>query len=199
MKSAQSIVIVGAGGHGRSVADVVASADGFVVAGFLDDGLEEGTHVLGFPVLGSDDKIPGLIASGKSFIVGLGQIKSPAKRVTLFQQIQQLGGNLSTVVSPHAYVSPHAKLGPGTVVFHGAVVNTNAVIGNNCIINSLALVEHDATVGDHCHISTGARINGEAVIGQGTFIGSGAIVAETDVVPDYAIVRAGSRWNPERG
>lgn len=195
METQEHVVIVGAGGHGRSLTDVVASADGFVVAGFVDNLLEKGTKVLGYPVLGSDEKIPELVASGKSFLIGVGQIKSPEKRVSLYRLIQESGGRLPTVVSPHAYVSPHATLGAGTVVFHGAVVNANATIGDNCIINSLALVEHDVTVGNHCHISTGSRVNGEVVIGQGSFVGSGAIVLETAVLPDYTIVPAGARWD----
>jgi len=74
---------------------------------------------------------------------------------------------------------------------HGAIVNANANVGNNCIINNKVLIEHDVTVGDHCHISTGAIVNGAANIGLGSFVGSGSVIKEGVTLGSQCLVGMG--------
>ncbi len=190
----RSVIIVGAGGHGRSLADVVESTAEFGVAGFLDNFVAKEQVINGHEILGTFSDIPAFADSGYEFLVGIGQINSPSKRLELFAAIDNAGGHLPVVVSPHAYVSPRATLGRGTVVFHGAVVNAGATIGENCIINSLALVEHDTVIGDSCHVSTGARVNGGVTVGEGSFIGSGAVIFHNQQVPEASVVSAGTTY-----
>lgn len=187
------LVIVGAGGHGRALADVIEATDGFQVIGFLDDYQETGGSVLGYPVLGDFEAVPDFVSDTVGFAIGIGQIKSPQQRQELFGLVKKSGGLLPVIVSPHSYVSPRADLGEGTSVFHGAVVNVGAVIGENCIINSLALIEHDVRIEGHCHISTGARVNGGAHVGKGSFIGSGAVILQKELISPFSRVPAGKR------
>ena len=189
------LVIVGAGGHGRALADVIEATDEFQVFGFLDDYEETGGSVLGYPVLGDFEAVPDFVSDTVGFAIGLGQIKSPQKRQELFRLVKKSGGVLPAIVSPHSYVSLRSSLGDGTAVFHGAVVNVGAVIGDNCIINSMALIEHDVRIEDHCHISTGAMVNGGVEIGEGSFVGSGSIIIQEQKVTPYTFIPAGARFD----
>lgn len=168
------LILVGGGGHCKSVIDVAVSA-GYAILGVLDRPEEVGKKVLGYDVIGTDDDMAKYVDQAV-FIVTVGQIKSPDLRIKLHKMIEHVGGKLATIVAPTAHVSEYAQLGEGTVVMHQAVVNADAKIGKGCIINTFANIEHDVVVGDYCHISTGAMVNGGATITDGTFLGSQSVV-----------------------
>ncbi len=176
--SKPQLLLIGAGGHALSCIDVIEQDSRFSIIGLIGLPAEQGSQRLGYNVIGTDTDLAALLATAAHALVTIGQIKSPALRIAMFERLQQLGFALPTIVSPHAYVSPHARLGVGTVVMHGAVVNAGAVVGDNCIINTRALVEHGASIGSHCHVATGALVNGDAAVGAGSFIGSGTVVRE---------------------
>lgn len=184
------IVLIGGGGHCKSVIDVVESA-GYSILGILDRSIPKGTTVLGYSVLGNDDMIAPYIDKAE-FLVTVGQIKSSDIRVRLTKMVEEAGGKLATIVASTAHVSKYAELGDGTVVMHQAVVNADAHIGKGCIINTFANIEHDAVIGDHCHISTGTMINGDCKVGERCFIGSQSVLANCISVGDDIIVGAGS-------
>ena len=174
----EKILLLGAGGHARACIDVVEQDGRYEIAGLIGLSSEVGGSILGYPVLGSDDDIPELLARYPFGVVTIGQIKTPEPRIRLYEALLRNGRRTPAIVSPRAYVSRHASVGYGTVVLHGAVINAGAVIGQNCIINSLSLVEHDALIGDHCHIATGARVNSAVRIGDGTFVGSSCTIRQ---------------------
>jgi sugar O-acyltransferase (sialic acid O-acetyltransferase NeuD family) len=186
------LVLVGGGGHCRSVIDVIEQEGKYHILGLLDLPEKAGQDVFGYPFIGCDEDIPRLIGEGaRSFLVTLGQIKTPERRMALFHRIKASGGRLPSIVSPFARVSPYALIGEGTIVMHGALVNAGARVGCNCIINSRALVEHDALVGDHCHLSTACVVNGAVRVGEGTFIGSGTVTRENITIGSGSLVGAG--------
>lgn len=168
------LVLVGGGGHCKSVIDVAESA-GYEILGVLDMPENVGKFVLSYKVIGADDDIPSYVDMA-DFVITVGQIKNNATRKKIAERIEKAGGKLATIVANDAYVSKYAVIGEGTVVMHKAFVNAGAKVGRNCIINTMVNVEHDAVVGDFCHISTGTMINGGANIGDSTFIGSQSVV-----------------------
>lgn len=186
----RNIVLVGGGGHCRSVIDAIESC-GRRVAGVIDLPTATSEECLGYPVIGTDDDIPHL-AGEFDFVVTLGSITNPQRRIQLHEMIEACGGHLATVVASTAHVSRHATLGAGTVVLHFANVNAGARVGRGCIINTHANVEHDAEVGDYCHVSTGAMINGGCRVGDRTFIGSGAVVNNGVHVGSDVVLASGS-------
>ncbi len=188
-----SILLVGAGGHARACIDVIEQEGLFPIAGLVGLPQETGTQVLGYPILGSDADLPALLERHRCTLVATGQIKTPERRMQLFDMLESHGCTLPQIVSPHAYVSQHATVGAGTIVMHGAVVNAGAVVGRNCIINSQALIEHDVIIEDHCHISTSAAINGGVHVGLGTFIGSNSIVRQSLRIGEYCLIGMGER------
>lgn len=186
----KNLILLGGGGHCKSVIDVAESA-GYNILGVLDMPQDVGKPILDYKVIGTDDEIPQYVDKAE-FVITVGFIKNPAVRIKLYNRVKEAGGKFATIVASTAHVSKYATLGEGTVVMHQAVVNAGAQIGVNCIINTFTNIEHDAVVGDQCHISTGTMVNGDCKIGERVFIGSQSVLANGIFVGDDIIVGAGS-------
>ena len=185
------LILIGGGGHCKSVIEVAESAD-YEIKGILDMPDEVGKEVLpGHKVIGTDDEIPQYVEEC-DFIITVGFIKNPALRIKLYNKVKAAGGRLATIIASTAHVSKYAELGEGTVIMHHAFVNAGAKIGDNCIINTFVNIEHDAEVGNQCHISTGTMVNGECKIGENCFIGSQSVCANCIEIASDIIVGAGS-------
>lgn len=187
------LLLIGCGGHGRSLIDVVESSGRWHVLGLVGLPEQVGKEVLGYPVLGSDQHLPSLRQQCTHALLAVGQIGLPSHRQRLASELERFGFALPAVISGRAYVSRHAQLGVGTSVGHGVTVNAGASVGDHCILNSNALIEHDAVIEDYCHISTGALVNGGTRIGMGSFIGSGTVLREGLNLPPQTVISAGKR------
>lgn len=185
------LILIGGGGHCAACIDVIEQEGKFQIAGIVDKDTASGT-LLEYAILGCDDDLPELRSSYDYALITIGQIKSPLKRVKLFEYTKSLGFISPTIISPRAYVSKHASIGEGTIIMHDALINVSVTIGCNCIINTKALVEHNGVVEDDCHISTGAIVNGGATIRRGTFVGSNAVTKELVKTKENDFIRAGS-------
>jgi sugar O-acyltransferase (sialic acid O-acetyltransferase NeuD family) len=202
------LLLIGAGGHARACLDVIEEEDQFEVVGLLGVPDEVGASVLGYPVLGSNTDLLEVASRVGAAFVSVGQIKSPQRRIELFDALAHVGCLVPTIISPRGHVSRHARVGAGTIVMHGAIVNAGATVGRNCILNSLSLVEHDVVVADHCHISTSAAVNSGVRIGAGTFLGSGVTVRQGVTIGERCVVGMGQivltdccdgEWLPRAG
>jgi len=189
----QKIILIGGGGHCKSCIDVIEQKGKYKIEGIVD--LPEKLHqkILDYEIIATDDDLPRLVNEYENFLITLGQIKTPEKRIRIFQALKESGAKLPVIISPLAYVSKHAEIGDGTIIMHHALINAGAKIGNNCIINNKALIEHDAIIGDHCHIATGAIINGEVKVGSGTFFGSNAVCKEYIEIGENAVIGCGAK------
>lgn len=186
----EQILLIGGGGHCKSVIDVIEQEGRFNIAGIIDKKEFIGQKVLGYEVIGCDDDLSVLRKQYHYACITLGQIKTPQIRIKLFAQLKQLDYALPVIISPLAYVSKHAHIEEGTIVMHHALVNANVKVGKNCIINTKALIEHDAIIEDNCHISTGAIVNGSVHVKEATFYGSNATCKESVIVGGF--IKAGS-------
>jgi len=187
----KDILLIGDGGHSKSVIDILEQEGQFKIAGIVGFDKSIGSNVLGYQVIGDDSDIASLSKIYKYAIIAVGQIHSPEKRIKIFSFLMKLGFVLPSIISPRSYVSKHAIIGSGSIIMHDAIVNANAVIGDNCIINSKALIEHDSIIHNHCHISTSATINGNVIVGEGSFIGSGAVTNNSIVINKNSFIKAG--------
>jgi sugar O-acyltransferase (sialic acid O-acetyltransferase NeuD family) len=188
----KEIILIGGGGHCKSVIDVIEQEGRFEIVGIVDKPKLLGSNVLGYSVIGSDLDLDSLAKRYQYALITVGQIKSPSLRIKLFDLAIKSGFTIPAVISPRAYVSSHAIVGKGSVVMHDALVNANAKIGENCIINSKALIEYDCSISKHCHISTNATINGGVTVESGCFIGSGVITKELITISENSFIKAGS-------
>lgn len=184
------LVLVGGGGHCKSVIEAAESA-GYSILGVLDMPEEVGKTILSTKVIGTDDDIPAYVDKAE-FVITVGSIKNPAVRIKLYNKVKEAGGKLATVIASTARVSKYAEIGEGTVVLHQAFVNAGAKIGSNVILNTFSNIEHDAEIGDQCHISTGAMINGYCKVGENCFIGSQSVLANGVSISNDIIIGAGS-------
>lgn len=186
----EKILLVGGGGHCKSVIDVIEQQKKYTIGGIIDKKELVGTQVLGYEVIGSDDDLAELFQTYKNAVITVGQIRSNEIRVKLFDKLKSVGYKLPVIISPLAYVSKHATIDEGSVIMHHALINASAKVGKNCIINTKALIEHDAIIEDHCHISTGAIVNGGTVVKANTFFGSNATSKQSIEVNGF--IKAGS-------
>lgn len=186
----KSILLVGGGGHCISCIDVIEAAGAYHIRGVVQATVSS-ENLMGYPAIGSDHDLPELLKSSNFALVTVGQIKSPDKRVRLFDLLKHLGARLPVIVSPKGYFSKHSLIAEGSIVMHSAVVNAGVRIGKNCIVNSKALLEHGVVLQDHCHISTGVLLNGNVTIGKGSFVGSGTVIKEGVSVGENVVIGAG--------
>jgi sugar O-acyltransferase (sialic acid O-acetyltransferase NeuD family) len=188
----QNIILLGAGGHLRSVIDVIESNDEYKIVGIIDNNLKIGTKILKYEVIGNDNDLKKLRQNIRYAFIAIGHIKTNHTRKKLFNLLKSFDYILPTIISKYAYVSQYATIDEGSIIHHGAIINANAKIGKNCIINSKALIEHDATINNHTHISTGALINGGVVVKEDSFIGSGSVIQEYATIPKNSFIKANS-------
>jgi sugar O-acyltransferase (sialic acid O-acetyltransferase NeuD family) len=184
------ILIYGAGGHAKVVAET-ARACGIAVSAFLEDGeVRHGQPWFGATILAwprfLDDRprwsgIPVVPAVGDN-----------AARARIVEQLARLGWPVRSLVHPSATVARGVTVGEGTVILPGAVVNPDAVLGRGAIINSGAVVEHDCLVGDFAHLSPRSALGGGARVGAMVHIGLGAVVLPRVSVGDGSVVGAGA-------
>jgi sugar O-acyltransferase (sialic acid O-acetyltransferase NeuD family) len=186
----KNLILVGGGGHCKSVIDVAENA-GWTILGILDVAENVGKKILKYNIIGTDDHIIDFVKNAY-FMVTVGQIKNVELRKKLYKKILSAGGELATIIAHDAHVSCYSSIGKGTVVMHKAIVNAGVKIGMGCIINTMANIEHDVEIGDYCHISTGVMINGDCSVGHETFIGSGTIVFNGISITKCCVVTAGA-------
>jgi sugar O-acyltransferase (sialic acid O-acetyltransferase NeuD family) len=165
------LLVIGAGGHGRSVAEAAELSGYFEVVGFLDDSLPVGEAVMGVPLLGHVASIAQYRARADQVIVAIG---NNVVREKLMLQLVAVDFNLATVLHPRAIVSPSAVLGVGAVVMAGAIVGTEARLGMGSIVNCGAVVDHHATVEDFGHLGVSASMAGGTVLGRGAWMQAGS-------------------------
>ena len=186
------IILVGGGGHCKSVIDVIEQEEKFNIVGIVDIPELLNSKCLGYPIIGNDSDLADLAKKYKYALITVGQIRSPLLRIRLFDLAIKANFVLPNIISPRAYVSKHAIIGKGVVVMNDALINANASIGDNCIINSKALIEHDVIIESHCHISTHTTINGEVKVEKNCFVGSGVTTNQSIIIKKDSFIKAGS-------
>ena len=162
------LIILGAGGHGKVVADI-AMRTGYDEILFLDDNPEL-KECLGLPVVGRTSETN---AYEGDFFVAIG---NPNTRETITNRLESQGKTVATLIHPSAVIGHDVVIDEGTVIMAGAVINPGSVIGKGCIINTCASVDHDCMIHDFAHVSVGARVVGAVEIGERTWIGAGAVI-----------------------
>lgn len=177
----KALRIIGAGGHGRVLADI-AQAMGYRDIAFLDAAFPDFAHSGAWDVIGT----PTDIDDDATYALGVGDNQT---RMFLLESIPC---ELVTLIHPSATVSPHAKIGKGSVICAGAIVGPFAKLGVGSIVNTGASVDHDCVLADGVHISPGAHLGGGVFVGTCAWIGIGAVVREYKSIGADAMIGAGA-------
>lgn len=185
----RSLLIVGAGGHGRVVADTALACEKFERIAFVDDRFKELGTILDLPIIGPISGKTAFCGSYSDAIIAIGDNR---RRLQLLNEFETAGFFIASIIHPTAYIGRDVAIGEGTVSFAYSVVNTGSCIGKGSIINTGATVDHDSQIGDGVHISPGAHLAGEVSVGACSWIGTGATVIPRINIGDDVIVGAGT-------
>ena len=185
-------MIIGAGGHGREVLDVVEAINAvkptYKMLGFLADG--DGAHE---PIARRAAKILGptsLVESlGADYVVAIG---NPVARAAIDRRCMLKSLVSPVLVHPAASVGSDVHLGPGSVVMAGARITTNLVAGRTLQVNVNATISHDARIGDYVTISPGCNISGNVQLGDSVYLGTGSVVMPGVRIGANTMVGAGA-------
>ena len=177
------LVIIGAGGHGKVIADN-ALKNGYTDICFADD-RAAGT-CMGLPIIGTSAELEALDDGRTEFLIGIGS-NQVRKRIA-----ERAALPWATLIHPSAQIAADVTLGSGTVVMAGAVINASAKVGAHCIINTGAIVEHDNVLGDYVHLSPRTTLSGTVAVGECAWLGTGTSVINNVEICSNATVGAGS-------
>ena len=188
----QPVIIIGAGGHGRVVADVLHTA-GHVVHGFVDaDTTLHGQTINGLDVLGGDHYLDPAEPSDVLLANGIGANGKAKTRFKIFQDFKARGFTFVNAIHPFSAIGSDVFLGEGVQIMPGVVVNTGSRINANVIINTRASVDHDCMLAEHVHIAPGVTLSGDVTVGTGSHIGTGACVIQGITIGNHCLIGAGA-------
>jgi sugar O-acyltransferase (sialic acid O-acetyltransferase NeuD family) len=181
------LIIIGASGHGKVVADIAIKMGKWKTIIFLDD--DESKQVsMGIEVVGKSSDFLNHIEDCDIF-VGIG---NNTIREKVQKKLEAEGASIPVLIHPNAVIGEQVDLSPGTVVMAGVVINCCTKIGKGCIINTGATIDHDNLIEDYVHISPGAHIAGTVKVGHGSWLGIGSIVSNNINIIGNCIIGAGA-------
>lgn len=191
-RKAPRCVILGCGGHGRVVLDVLLNAGGVNVVGFVDsDAALVGRHVDGIEVIGTPDDLDALKAS-HDLSAGIVAIGHNGVRTDFARRLEALNLEPISAIHPSANLANNVTLGRNVVIAAGALVCAHCQIGDSVILNTGSIVDHESMIGTGAHVCPGARLAGRVTIESGAFVGIGATVIQSLRVGYESVIGAGA-------
>jgi sugar O-acyltransferase (sialic acid O-acetyltransferase NeuD family) len=189
------LIILGAGGSSREIAELVAdlnrAGQAWKLSGFLDDDpAKTGRLVDGFPILGPLSSVGGYPEA--RFVLGIASYKQPDLRRSIIARLHLLPERFATLVHPSASVSSLARLGQGAAVLHNVVITSTTVIGDHVLISQGAMLGHDVTVGSYATIAPAAIVSGGVRVEECVYIGAGAVIAPGVAIGSGALIGVGA-------
>lgn len=184
----EDIVLVGYGGHAKSIADCIERQGKYRIVGYTDT--EQ--NLSKYTYLGTDSELQHLYEKGiKNAVIAVGYLGKGNLRERLYEKVKAIGYCLPVIKDPSSIVSESALLGEGTFIGKGAIVNSETEIGKMVIINTMALVEHECRVADFAHIAVAAVLCGNVTVGRAAFVGANATVIQGRTIKEGHVVPAG--------
>lgn len=189
----KNIILLGGGGHGKVVVDIIEKQRQFNLVGVLDSDLPIGESLLGYTILGREKELPALVSQWDlhGMIIALGDNWS---RSTAVERIQKVLPHLRFVnaIHPCAQIGKEVTLGVGNVIMAGCVINSGSRIGHFCICNTNCSIDHDCAVADFVSFGPNSCAGGNVHVGAYTAIGLGANIIQEIRIGEHTVVGAGS-------
>ncbi|MFG6119301.1 acetyltransferase [Thalassobacillus sp. B23F22_16] len=183
----KKLLIIGASGHGKVVADIALKMNKWQSIAFLDDDKSIKSS-MGLKVIGTSDDVFAHIDEYEIF-VGIGN--NPTRQ-RIHEVLETFGASIPVLIHPNAVIGEQVEVGFGTVVMAGVVINCCTSIGKGCIINTGSTVDHDNKIKDFVHISPGVHLAGTVKVGKGTWLGIGSVISNNLNITRGCKVGAGS-------
>ena len=181
------LIIIGASGHGKVVADIAIKMNKWQSIAFLDDDESIKTS-MGLEVIGKTADAF-IYKNEADFFVAIG---SNTTREKIQEKLIEQGLNVASLIHPSAVIGTDVEIGIGVAVMAGVVINSSTRIGKGCIINTSASLDHDNVIEDYVHISPGVRTAGTVSISKGTWLGIGSVVSNNVNICSGCKVGAGA-------
>lgn len=182
-----NLLIIGASGHGKVIADIAIKTKKWRSIAFLDDN-ESIKSSMDIDVIGKVDEVYMYLEDYEIFVgIGNNQIRQKIQ-----ESVEAKGASIPVLVHPNAVIGGHVKLDSGTVVMAGAIINCCTSIGKGCIINTGVTVDHDTVIENYVHISPGAHIAGTVKVGKGSWLGIGSNISNNIEITGGCIIGAGA-------
>lgn len=189
----EEIILIGGGGHCKSVIDSINKSKEYKVIGILDLIDKVGSEILGISVIGTDKGLEIHYKNGvNNAFLTVGSIGDISLRKKIYSNAVAIGYKFPNIVDATAIISNNAEIGYGNFIGKGSIVNAGAKIGNNCIINTGAIIEHDCNIQDFCHMAPGVTLSGGVIIGENTHIGTNSTIIQNIKIGDNTMIGAGS-------
>lgn len=183
----KTLIIIGAGGHGKVVADIAEKTRQWDEISFLDDN-QTIQSVGRYKVIGVIADI-GKCDKDTRFFVAIG---NNIARQEVQSNLERQGLPVATLIHPNSVIASDVEIGPGSAVMAGAIVNSSATIGKGCIINTASSVDHDCVIEDYVHISPGAHLAGNVQVGIKSWLGMGSLIIHNLRICNDCIIGAGA-------
>lgn len=189
----EDILLIGGGGHCKSVIDTLTMTKNFNIIGILDTKNNIGKNISGVEVVGVDSDIQNFYDKGiRNVFVTIGSIGDTSLRKKLIDSALSIGFNIPTIIDPSAIIAQVCSLGSGAFVGKGTIINSHVTIGEHSIINSGAIIEHDCFISEYCHIAPGTTMSGNVSVGKHSHIGTNSTIIQSVSIGSYTLVGAGS-------
>ena len=186
----EDIIIVGYGGHGKSVASVIESMSQYHIAGYTDIRRDPAAK---YDYLGDDSVLEQLYADGiRNIAIGVGYMGKGTIRQQIISNAKRIGFLLPAIIDSSAILASDVRIGEASFIGKRVVVNAGACVGKACIINTGAIIEHDDRIDDYTHVAVGSVLCGNVQVGRSAFIGANATVIQGVHIGDEAVIAAGS-------
>jgi sugar O-acyltransferase (sialic acid O-acetyltransferase NeuD family) len=183
----EKLLIIGASGHGKVIADIALKMNKWKSIAFLDDD-ESIRSSLGIEVLGTTDSAFSYIDEYEVF-VGIG---SNTTRQRIQERLETAGASIPVIIHPTAIIGEYVEIGIGSSIMAGTVINCCTSIGKGCIVNTSSSIDHDNIIEDFVHISPGVHLAGTVKVGQGSWLGIGSVISNNVNITSGCKVGAGA-------
>lgn len=193
VKSMIPILLMGGGGHCKSVIDAIERTGVYEVAGIIDIQEKKGRTVINYPIVGTEDDLVSWFKNGvANCCITLGSVGNSMTRERLFRKAKEVGFSFPVIKDRSAIISDYAILEEGSFIGKGVILNADVKIGINAIVNTGAIIEHDCRVGAFSHISPGATLSGGVKVGNHTHVGTNSSVIQEVEIGNQTVIGAGS-------
>ena len=180
------LIIIGAGGHGRVIADIAQKLGVYKTISFLDDG--DAKESMGLPIIGKTAELEKYAQKADMFVA----IGNSHVRQEFIERLLAMGANVPTLIHPNAVIGSCVEIGDGTAIMAGAVISPCVQIGKGVIVNTCSSIDHDCVIGDYCHIAVGVHVAGMVNLGEKVWLGAGTTIKNNISIFADCIIGAGA-------
>lgn len=181
------LIIIGASGHGKVVADIATKMNKWKIIAFLDDDISINT-CMELEVIGTSEDIFKYKYEA-DFFVAIGNNETREK---VQEKIVSEGLSVVTLIHPNAVIGTDVEIDIGTAIMAGVVINSSSRIGKGCIINTSSSLDHDNVIEDYVHISPGANLAGTVKVAKSSWVGIGSVISNNVNICSGCKVGAGA-------